>query len=745
MAVAACTGGGGSPPPPPVPTYKVGGSIQGLSSSGLALALTGVETVDVSTNGTFEFPTGLTAGSAYSVTVQSQPSGPSQLCSVTNGSGKIATANVTNIVVSCVVPAIAVLAGQLGGPGNIDGPSGVARFKSPGAVTTDTAGDFYVSDSGNQTIRMITPDGIVTTLAGLPGTTGFADGVGSAARFSNPQGIAVDSAGAVYVADNGNDVIRKVSSGGAVTTFAGQPGAVGSHDGVGTAAQFDGPWGLAADSGGNLYVAEWGNYTVRKISPAAAVTTVAGHPGTSGAIDGSVSTALFYQLTALTLDASGNIYVADYGNGAIRKISGATVTTLVRPLSTVKTACGDIAMFCRPSGVAVSAAGVYVSEDTRSIVDLLKSPSALEVLPGGYNAPAGLALDSSGTLYVADSGSNVIRKVTPAGEFATVAGSPAVSGSTDGPANEARFNFPGYPAIDSHANVFVPDSNNGAIRKITPAGEVSTFAGCGALVHKDGIGRAACVSPSGIVIDAEDNLYVTEVTVSGCLISKVTPTAVVTTFAGNPNGPCQSADGTGAAAQFAVPDGIAIDSAGNLYVADSFSSTIRKITPAAVVTTLAGSPGMTGSADGVGSAARFNMPRGMATDAAGNIYVGDSGNLTVRKISPAGSVTTLAGSPGVSGFQEGTGSAARFAGPIGVATDASANVYVTDFNNATIRVISPAGVVTTVAGTASSRGILIGDLPGSLSHPFGIAFDVSTSRLIVTDTQENVVLTIAPP
>jgi sugar lactone lactonase YvrE len=675
------------------------------------------------------------------VTVQSQPSGPSQLCSVANGSGKIAAADVTDIVVSCVTPAIAVLAGQLGGPGNIDGPRAVARFNLPGAVTLDAAGTLYISDSGNHTVRKITPDGMVSTLAGLPGTAGFADGLGSAARFAHPKGITVDGAGDVYVADNGNNIIRKVSPQGAVTTFAGQPGVVGSHDGVGTAAQFDGPWGLATDSAGNLYVAEWGNYTVRKITPAAAVTTVAGQPGITGSADGNVSTALFYQLTALTLDTSGNIYVADYGNGAVRKIAGTTVTTLARPRSTVTTACGDAAMFCRPSGVVVNAAGVYVSEDTRSIVDLLKSPSALEVLPGTYNAPAGLALDSAGTLYVADGGNNLIRTVTPAGEFGTLAGALAVSGSTDGAANDARFNFPGHPAVDSHGNVFVPDSNNFTVREITPAGEVSTFAGCGLMTHKDGIGRAACLTPNGIVVDAEDNLYVTD----GCGISKVTPSAVVTTFAGNPNGTCGWADGTGTAAQFAEPDGIAIDSAGNLYVAELFSATIRKITPAAVVTTVAGSAGVTGSADGVGSVARFNMPRGIATDAAGNIYVADAGNLTVRKISPAGSVTTLAGSPGVAGAQDGAGSGARFAGPISVAADTLANVYVTDSDNATIRLISPAGVVTTVAGTPSSRGNLIGDLPGSLSFPFGIAFDASTSRLIVTDTRENVVLVITPP
>ncbi len=729
-ALAACSGGGGAGgAPPAAPTYQVGGTTQGLSSSGLILALAGVDTINVSANGTFVFPMGLVSGSAYSVTVQSQPSGPSQLCNVANSSGHITTANVSNIVVSCTTPAIAVLAGQLGGPGNIDGPVGAARFNSPEALAIDAAGTLYVADTGNETIRMITPAGSVTTIAGLSGAAGFADGVGSAARFADPVGITVDHAGNVYVADHDNNVIRKLTALGVVTTFAGQPGVAGSLNGVGSAAQFWGPVGIAADPTGNLYVGDSNNYTIRKITPAAAVTTIAGQAGNPGATDGNVSVALFSHPRSLALDASGHIYVADWGNLEMREIAGSTVTTLERPMSTIKTACGDSAIFCRPGGVAVNAAGVYVSEDSRFVVDLWKSAHALVVLPGSYNAPSGLALDSSGVLYIADAGDDAIRTISPAGAAATLAGAPTHAGSADGAANQATFNFPNHPAIDSHGNVFVPDSNNFLVRKITPAGEVSTFG-------------SGFVSPSGIVVDAADNLYVTD----GSFIRKVNPAGVLSTFAGESGSifvPCQPMDGTGTAAVFCGPDGIAIDSVGNLYVADSGDDTIRKITPAAMVTTLAGSAGVAGSADGVGSAARFNSPRGVATDSAGNVYVADLGNLTIRKINPAGSVTTLAGSAGVSGFQDGTGSAARFAGPISVATDVAANVYVAD--TATIRLVSPAGAVTTIAGTPTSRGILIGDLPGSLSSPLGIAFDASASRLIVTDTLENVVLLITPP
>ena len=209
-----------------------------------------------------------------------------------------------------------------------------------------------------------------------------------------------------------------------------------------------------------------------------------------------------------------------------------------------------------------------------------------------------------------------------------------------------------------------------------------------------------------------------------------------TTFAGQGPG---SADGTGSAARFNDPFGVATDSSGNVYVADSINSTIRKITLAGAVTTLAGLAGTGGSADGTGSAARFNFPIGVATDGSGNVYVGDLFNSTIRKITPAGAVTTLAGLAGSRGSADGTGSAARFASPQGVATDSSGNVYVADSDNNTIRKITPAGAVTTLAGLAGSRGSADGT--GSAARfnlPRGVATD-SSGNVYVADTFNNTI------
>ena len=271
----------------------------------------------------------------------------------------------------------------------------------------------------------------------------------------------------------------------------------------------------------------------------------------------------------------------------------------------------------------------------------------------------------------------------------TLAGS--TGGFADGTGAAAKFYYPYGVATDAAGNVYVADTFNNKIRKITQSGEVSTFAGS-TYGFADGIGAAAqFIHPYGVATDNAGNLYVAD---SGnSKIRKITPAGVVSTLAGSTPG---SVDGVGTIAQFNSPTGVATDAAGNVYVADLNNNKIRKITPAGVVTTLAGS-GIYGFANGTGMVAQFNYPLGVATDAAGNVYVADSNNNKIRKITPMGVVSTLAGSS-LGGFADGTGALAMFKGPIGVATDAAGNVYVGDQLNNRIRKITPAGVVSTLAG-----------------------------------------------
>jgi sugar lactone lactonase YvrE len=565
------------------------------------------------------------------------------------------------------------LAGSTGGPGSLDATGPQASFNWPRGVAVDGAGNVYVADTNNQTIRKVTPAGVVTTLAGTALSFGSTDGTGSAARFRSPSSVAVDSLGNLYVADTVNHTIRKVSSAGVVTTLAGTAVSSGSTNGTGSAARFNSPYGVAVDSARNVYVADTNNQTIRKVTPAGVVTTLAGTAGSFGSTNGTGSAARFSSPYGVALDSSGNVYVADYANTMIRKVTSAGVVTTLAG-ATFSTGSTD------GTGSAAQFGGAY-----------------------------GLAVDSSGNVYVADTANHTIRKVSSVGVVTTLAGTARISGSTNGTGSAARFynpsDAPSGIAVDSAGNVYVADTGNHTIRKVSSAGVVTTLAGtAGSFGSIDGTGSAARFrSPSGVAVDSSGNLYVADA--ANHMIRKVTPAGVVTTLAGTAR-ISGSTDGTGSAARFNDPWGIAVDNLGNVYVADTFNHTIRQVTPAGVVTTLVGSAGTSGSTDGTGSNARFNNPFGVAVDTSGYLYIADTGNSTIRKVTPAGVVTTLAGTASSRGSTDGMGTSARFGfgGPQGVAVDSVGSVYVVDSGNHTIRKVTPAGMVTTLAGTAGVIG-----------------------------------------
>ncbi len=637
---------------------------------------------------------------------------------------------------------LSLFAGNPGGRGNLNGTGASASFNLPGGVAADNAGNIYVADSSNSVIRKITPAGVVTTLAGAAGVRGSNDGTGAAARFNFPNDVATDSAGNIYVADTANHVIRKITPSGVVTTLAGSPGVIGSANGTGAAARFFSPNGIATDSAGNVYVADTSNSMIRIVSPAGVVGTLAGSPGVLGSADATGASASFYYPDGIATDSTGNVYVADTVNGTIRMItSGGVVTTLAGTAGVTGStdATGAAASFNKPSDIATDSAGnIYVADTINSTVRKITSGGVVTTLAGSagvtgstdgngtaarFNKPYGIATNSAGNVYVADTFSGAIRSITPAGNVTTLAGLGLVAGSADGTAGAASFNSPLGVGADSAGNVYVADTDNCTIRKITPAGAVTTLAGTpGVIGSANGNGAAASFKyPYGVAADSAGNVYVADH--GNSTIRKITPAGVVTTLAGTP-GVTGNANATGAAASFNQPDGIATDSAGNVYVADTLNRLIRKITPAGVVTTLAGS-GTWGSADGFGAAASFKSPSGIAADASGNLYVADFLAHTIRKITPAGMVSTFAGADGVSGGTDGIGAAARFNSPSGIVADSMGNVYVADNGNNTIRKITPSGVVTTIAGQPGSLGFAPGILPGVLAfqsgYPNGLA------------------------
>ena len=349
---------------------------------------------------------------------------------------------ITALLVVLLTPALNLAqAGEAGAPTPGDTGNAV-RFNSPAGLAVDGGGNIYVADWGGRTIRKITAGGVVTTLAGSAGNKGSSDGIGSEARFDSPSGLALDGSGNFYVADFGNQTIRKITPGGVVTTLAGSVGVKGSNDGAGGEARFYNPGGLALDGSGNLYVADYENQTIRKITPGGVVSTLAGRAGKAGGTDGAGDAARFCSPGEVALDGGGNVYVADFRGPTIRKIT---------PDGVVTTLAGKAGSLGQNDGTGSEAR---------------------------FNHPSGVAVDGSGNVYVADWGNDTIRKITPGGVVTTLAGSAGNPGSVDGKGGAARFNHPGDVVLDGSGNIYETEWSNNTVRKITPDGVVTTLAGC---------------------------------------------------------------------------------------------------------------------------------------------------------------------------------------------------------------------------------------------------------------------------
>ncbi|HJV89937.1 MAG TPA: immunoglobulin domain-containing protein [Holophagaceae bacterium] len=311
-------------------------------------------------------------------------------------------------------------------------------FNAPAAMAVDVSGNIYVANSGDHTICKVDGNGGLAILAGASGQPGYLDGTGANARFNWPTGLALDGAGTLYVAD-GSNVIRTISPGGVVTTLAGAAGTAGTADGTGSTARFGALLqGLTWDGGGNLLVADTYNHTIRRITTAGVVTTVAGLPGQPGATNGAVAVATFSNPSGVAVNASGTIFVADYGNSTVRAISGGMVTT-----------------FAGVSGTKGSTDGVPTTAT--------------------FNRPTGLSLDSQGRLFVADADANTIRRLETNGTVSTFAGTADAQGNYDATGADARFHRPTNLFMLAGDTLLVADTANGQIRKATSAGVVTTL------------------------------------------------------------------------------------------------------------------------------------------------------------------------------------------------------------------------------------------------------------------------------
>lgn len=718
IALAGCGGGGGSPaptPPPAAPTITTQPVAQTVNAGDpvtFSVVATGATSYQWQRNGAAI--SGATAASYTLSPTTSANNGDSYAVVASNAGG-----SATSSAAALRVTGVSIIAGQLGGTGYADGPANQARFWGPAALALDGAGNLYVSDYN--AIRKITPasgtgPATVSTVVGMPRTCGGQLGTGSSALVCYPVGLAIGPDGGIYVPDDyhyGSATVWRIDPSTLAMTqyFSGLTCA-----------------GPLAFAGATLY----------------AIDSCAPLPRTPGVFSITPGAATAFSATgsatsAIAVDAAQNLLVAIGPQLSLIAPSGAV--TALAGSSTVGSADG-----------AGTAAQFGCTFDT--------------VGPNYWPASAGIAgvaAATGGVYYAADYCNNTIRKITSAGIVTTFAGQASSAGEADGSGAAARFWGPSAMVVDPTGNLFVADYLNGLIRKVTPAGVVSTYAGQAS--HAGG------------------------------------------------------ADGTGSAASFRFPHGIAADGAGNLYIADLYNNVIRKITPAGVVSTLAGVAGKPGLVNGPAATARFYQPRSVAADVTGNVYVADTGNLIIRKIDTAGMVTTVATVPaggppvlrgitvdasgnvyftGGAGVYKAGAGAATLVAPLananaitagsdgllyltddgagaasstvysltasgvktpivstglgtitGIVLAGDGNLYVADRDSSVIRRIAPAtGETTTVVGsTTLPLGAALGGLPARLGGPTGLALLSSTTHvsLAVTESYEHSVLRVDLP
>jgi hypothetical protein len=527
--------------------------------------------------------------------------------------------------------------------GFANGSVTTASFYQPKSLYVASNGDVYVADYENHCIRKIS-GGQVTTYAGT-GTAGYQNGSSSNAQFYRPRDITMDAQGNMFVTDLMNNVIRKITSSGTVSTFAGS-GVAGSADGTGTLAQFNIPTGIDIDINGDFYVTDGVGNKVRKVSSTGVVTTIAGN-GNTGYVDGSPLIAEFDLMQDLCLDANGNIYIGDRNNNCIRKIE---------------------ISFCQNSNVSTySGTGIAGYQNGTNV-------------SSKYNYPYGVAFDGNNSIYVADLYNNCIRKIDMLTNTVSTYAGTGVVGYQDGPALTAKFNNP-TGVYCRNGKVYVADNLNNRIRVIDGFGNVSTVAGNGLAGFVNGnVTAARFYQPKSLYVASNDDVYVSDY--ENHCIRKISG-GQVTTYAGT--GVAGYQNGSALTSQFYRPRDITMDAQGNMFITDLMNNVIRKITSAGVVSTFAGS-GLAGGADGTGTLAEFNIPTGIDIDLNGDFYVTDAVGNKVRKITSAGVVTTIAGN-GNTGYVDGSPLIAEFDLMQDLCLDANGNIYIGDRNNNCIRKI----------------------------------------------------------
>jgi uncharacterized protein YjdB len=614
------------------------------------------------------------------------------------------------------------------------GAATAAIFDGPTGIAVDSVGNVYLCDESNNRIRKVSTSGTVTTIAGT-GVAGYSGdgGAATAAEVNYPIGIAIDTAGNIYIGDQSNHRVRRINTAGTISTFAGSgSGGFSGDGGAATAAEFDYPTGIAFDAYGNVYIADPNNSNVRKVNTAGTISTIAGDEISGFSGDGGPATAAeMYNPNYVAFDASGNLYISDEGNNRVRKVALGCALPSAGSITGSFTLCGTGSTTLVDSATG----GTWSSSD--STVATVSTSGVVTGVAAGTTTISYTVSNSCGTVS-ATASVTVSAPTGGGGIITTVAGSSARGYAGDGSAATAgELNFTAGVAVDASGNIYIADASNNRVRKVNTAGVLSTFAGDGSY-GSSGDGSAATAAslenPQGVAVDGSGNVFIAEG--GGNRIRKVNTAGVISTIAGTGTGGYSGDGGSATAAEIWYPEGVAVDGAGNVYIADALNQRIRKVSTSGIMSTIAGDGSSGYSGDGgAATAATMKYPYNVAVDASGNVYFADDQNNRVRKINTAGIISTIAGN-GTAGYSGdgGAATAAELQSPWGVAVDGSGNVYIGDWGNNRVRKVNAAGVITTLAGDGT--GGYSGDggaaTAAELAAPWGVALD-ATGNVYIAD------------
>lgn len=621
-----------------------------------------------------------------------------------------------------------------------------AALSDAEGVAVDSLGNVFIADANDHRIRKIAPDGTISTVAGdgFPGFSGDG-GPASAARLNTPYGIAVDSAGNLYIADLGNNRVREIAADGTITTVNGTE-------------TFLAPRNVALDAKGNLYVSEFGGHRVRCVATGGTITTIAG-TGTAGfSGDGGAATAAELNYPAgLAFDSAGNLYIADSSNNRVREV--AVTGTITTVLGTGAPGAALPNQLNVPTGLAVDPSGnLDVADSGNQRIQQVSPSGTIQTLPG---TGRDVAADSKGDLFIADM--SQVLELSPALKLTTIAGGGSYFfGGDGGPATSARLNGPVALALNASGELYIADQKNSRVRMVDATGTINTVAGDGTFAS----GPGELSAPAGVAVDSSGLLYIADqnndrivalvsagnlVTVAGTAIPGFNGDGLPATatqlfspgsMAFGPTGILYFADKgnqrlreiltdqTIATVGQVAASGIAVDSLGQLYVADAGLHEVFRIDRAGHQDVIAGA-GTTGFAGdgGPALAALLNSPGGVAVDAGGNIYIADTGNNRIRVVTPDGNIQTIAGT-GAADFNGDGGPAlsAVLNAPTALAIDSAGNIWIADTGNNRVRELSVAGTPAAAATqqiapptVVNAASMLAGPVaPGEIVSIFGL-------------------------